>query len=373
MSMVVCVAGMHRSATSMITRMLSICGLYLGEEKELYPAQPDNPEGFWEHFEFHSINERILSAFHGAWDAPPKLPEGWERDPRLDPLREEAIRLIGHFKDHEHWGWKDPRNSITLAFWRDLIPNLKTLVPIRHPLDVALSLSKRGYSSDNFGLQLWQAYSAAVAENFDPKAMMFTHQTVYFENPAPELDRILGFCGLTASAEQKDKALSTISKGLRHSNSQLSDLFRSSVPTEIIAQYLEDCSRCGPNFHETFLTQLAAVSQLEAQRDAQIADLKRKLNIEHLSSAHKDEEVRRLQELIRTADERKAADLQQMQTAYEECLSDTRKSYEAQLFDAANKLESVQHELEAVKASRAWKIGSALTRAASAPKRILKK
>ncbi len=43
---IICVAGMHRSGTSMVARMLNLCGVHLGEQKELLPAASDNPEGF---------------------------------------------------------------------------------------------------------------------------------------------------------------------------------------------------------------------------------------------------------------------------------------------------------------------------------------
>ena len=36
--MTICIAGMHRSGTSMITRLLNLCGLYLGPKTELSPA-----------------------------------------------------------------------------------------------------------------------------------------------------------------------------------------------------------------------------------------------------------------------------------------------------------------------------------------------
>ena len=29
------------------------------------------------------------------------------------------------------WGWKDQRNSLTLPFWEDLLPGLKTVIVVR--------------------------------------------------------------------------------------------------------------------------------------------------------------------------------------------------------------------------------------------------
>jgi hypothetical protein len=43
--MPVCIAGMHCSGTSMVARLLNLCGLYLGPEGELLPSTPDSPGG----------------------------------------------------------------------------------------------------------------------------------------------------------------------------------------------------------------------------------------------------------------------------------------------------------------------------------------
>src|ERR1035441_7127714 len=90
---VVCIAGAHRSGTSMLTRLLHECGLFLGPESELMPAQTDNPDGFWEHLRFVALNDEVLNTLGGAWDLPPRLDEDFS-DARLDPLRMKAKQLI---------------------------------------------------------------------------------------------------------------------------------------------------------------------------------------------------------------------------------------------------------------------------------------
>src|SRR5436189_5594103 len=82
----VCIAGAHRSGTSMLTKLLHSCGLYQGPQNELMPAQADNPEDFWEHLGFVALNDELLHELGGAWDLPPKADENF-KDPRLDPLR----------------------------------------------------------------------------------------------------------------------------------------------------------------------------------------------------------------------------------------------------------------------------------------------
>jgi len=77
----------------MLAKLLHNCGLYLGPENQLMPAQADNPDGFWEHLGFVALNDKLLNELGGAWDLPPKPNENFKH-PRLDPLRMKARLLI---------------------------------------------------------------------------------------------------------------------------------------------------------------------------------------------------------------------------------------------------------------------------------------
>ncbi|MCK5222563.1 MAG: sulfotransferase, partial [Candidatus Aminicenantes bacterium] len=41
------------------------------------------------------------------------------------------------------WGWKDPRNTITLNIWREFFPDAKVIHIYRNPVDVAASMMNR--------------------------------------------------------------------------------------------------------------------------------------------------------------------------------------------------------------------------------------
>jgi hypothetical protein len=41
------------------------------------------------------------------------------------------------------WGWKDPRNSITLPVWLKLFPDARVIHIVRNGVDVAESLYRR--------------------------------------------------------------------------------------------------------------------------------------------------------------------------------------------------------------------------------------
>ena len=121
-AVIVCLAGMHRSGTSMAARLLNRCGLDLGDEGDLLPPRPDNPDGFWEHREFVAVNDAVLDALGGSWDVPPPDRPDWARDPVLLSAPSSRSRARGALPQWSTLGWKDPRNSLTLSLWRLLVP-----------------------------------------------------------------------------------------------------------------------------------------------------------------------------------------------------------------------------------------------------------
>ena len=183
----------------MLTRLLHACGLYLGPQEELMPAQTDNPDGFWEHLGFVALNDELLNALGGAWDLPPKREENFAHA-GLDPLRMKARLLIEKFDSAGLWGWKDPRNSLTLPFWQNLLPGMKTLIMVRNPLEVAHSMKERNGTSYSFGLRLWEIYNRRVIEAASEQGRLVTHYDLFFDDAERELRRIADFIGIPDAA-----------------------------------------------------------------------------------------------------------------------------------------------------------------------------
>ena len=218
----------------MLTRLLHACGLYLGEKNELMPPQADNPDGFWEHLGFVALNDELLNALGGAWDLPPKADETFMR-PELDPLRLKAQLLIEGFDSAQVWGWKDPRNSLTLPFWEDLLPGLKTLIIVRNPLEVAYSMRKRNGTSYAFGLRLWEIYNRRLIEVAGKRDRLFTHYDLFFENAEKELQRIGNFVGLPDAKIRS--AAELVATKRRHTHFTIDQLVDAGVSGEVVELY----------------------------------------------------------------------------------------------------------------------------------------
>jgi GT2 family glycosyltransferase/glycosyltransferase involved in cell wall biosynthesis len=198
------------------------------------PAQADNPDGFWEHLGFVALNEELLNELGGAWDLPPGPDEDFPHR-RLDPLRMKARLLIEGFDDASTWGWKDPRNSLTLRFWQELLPDLKTLLIVRNPLEVAYSMRERNGTSYSFGLRLWEIYNRRLIETAVKQHRLVTHYDAFFKDAESELRRIAHFAGLPDDNVKSAAAL--IKRRRRHTHFTLDQLIDARVSAEIIELY----------------------------------------------------------------------------------------------------------------------------------------
>jgi hypothetical protein len=199
----VCVLGMHRSGTSVITRMLNVLGVYLGPNERLMKPQEANPKGYWEHQMITDLNDAILTRLGGSCYEPPTFFPGWERAAELADLRRKARAVIHEdFATAECWGWKDPRTCLTLPFWQRLSPPTRYVVCLRNPVDVAHSLHRRDGFSGEKSTRLWLTYLAsALAHTAGHPRLLVFYEDVMRDWQA-ELRRLARFVGAPELAQE---------------------------------------------------------------------------------------------------------------------------------------------------------------------------
>ena len=207
----------------MITRLLNLCGLDLGPADELLGPEESNPSGHFENKGFHKINEALLSRLGGSWDNPPQFEKDWEHDPSLEPLIREARLVLRHFSNKILWGWKDPRTTVSLPFWKSLIPDLRFVICVRNPLEVANSLARRDRMPIQDGVYLWDRYMRAAIRDTEGHPRIFTFYEDFFENASAEIDRLVAFCSLRRP-EDPSPLFQAISCKLRNHISETADL-----------------------------------------------------------------------------------------------------------------------------------------------------
>src|SRR4051812_1867693 len=137
---------MHRSGTSATARLLGQAGLDLGPS--MMPERIDNPLGYYEDLAFYDLNVELLAA--GIGDDP-RLDPPWAFADRLDPSHLERLRpraeelLAARSARDDAWGFKDPRTTVLLDFYDELIPAARYVFVYRPPWDVVASLLRTQY------------------------------------------------------------------------------------------------------------------------------------------------------------------------------------------------------------------------------------
>lgn len=159
------ITGMHRSGTSLIASLLQSAGVDIG--KRLVGANESNAKGHFEDLEFCEFHQNVLRSQGISVD-------GWTLESSIQvqvQYLHKAKSIIKTKSLKPLWGWKDPRTTLFLDFWSQLIPNAKFIFVYRSPWDVIDSLYRRGdivfHTNPTLALQLWISYNKKVIKFFD--------------------------------------------------------------------------------------------------------------------------------------------------------------------------------------------------------------
>lgn len=147
----VIILGMHRSGTTLISKLIRASGIQMGKLRG-----GDTDESLF----FQNLNNGIFRLCKASWDEPLVLQEKLSDDIILNAITKTMIdectskRTSMYFKRKDRsrksmfsinfrWGWKDPRTVYTLPIWLKLFPDAKIVYIHRNGIDVANSLFLR--------------------------------------------------------------------------------------------------------------------------------------------------------------------------------------------------------------------------------------
>ena len=153
---------MHRSGTSALTRIFNLLGADL--PKDLISADDTQPKGYWESDDIVTIDNKVLAAAGSYWDDWKPVSHAWLKSPECQYSygRELTKILERNFENSRLFVIKDPRICRIVPFWlealRDFKAEVKAIIPIRSPMEVAASLKARdGFSAEKSYL-MWLRY-----------------------------------------------------------------------------------------------------------------------------------------------------------------------------------------------------------------------
>lgn len=241
----IAVLGMHRSGTSTLTRGLNLLGVYLGEGKDLTPPDRYNREGYWERRDLYHLQNRLLTTLQRSWDTVLPLPDRWQDAAEVQPFRDELVALIRQkFAGVSLWGWKDPRSTLLIDLWKDILVELGTelavVFAVRNPLDVARSLQNRDGIPCDKGFGIWFNYNITALRAIANLPTAFLSYDRFLANWEPELRSCAHSLDIDwphDDSELKATLNAFIRPDLRHSCSTLEDLQNAGAPQPVVQLY----------------------------------------------------------------------------------------------------------------------------------------
>ncbi len=141
---IIFVLGMHRSGTSLVTKLLNLYGAAL--PKTLMAAGPNNPLGYFESTKIFEAHQRLFEGARTDWDQTRRLPAAWHGSPTGKYWVETMAEIVcEEFGDAPALVVKDPRISRLVPFWEEVAARLSLqpcyVIMLRNPLEVAASLA----------------------------------------------------------------------------------------------------------------------------------------------------------------------------------------------------------------------------------------
>lgn len=224
-----------RCGSSLAMKLLQLLGVYLGEDCDMVAADQHNRRGYWEHKELKGINDELLRRFGGNVSAPPDFPPRWEDAGFLNDLYARAEGCLAkHFSSRPIWAWKDPRTALLLPFWQRVVNELRYLLLLRNPLEMAASQERWGNWPVRRGVSRWihhttQAVNATAGQ---PRLVVFFEDIL--ADPIGQVRRMAGFIGVPHRLQDPDLRRSVeqvVDTGLCHHHAGERELFSSKSVT----------------------------------------------------------------------------------------------------------------------------------------------
>ncbi len=197
------ILGMHRSGTSALAGTLSLLDVYVGSD--LMKADSLNEKGYFENNFLYKENEKILSLMKSSWD---DLFINDEKIKIVENNFDLKDTIKNEFNYANYFIIKDPRLVYVFPLYEKVFKtldiDLKVVIPIRDPLEVALSLKKRNHFSLEKGMLLW-AYYVLLAEKYSRTCnRIFLEYKKLLEDPLACLSRLQEELSITFPKNPED-------------------------------------------------------------------------------------------------------------------------------------------------------------------------
>jgi hypothetical protein len=227
---IIVVLGMHRSGTSLLTNLLNILGVDLGED--LLAGDRGNEMGYWENESIYRTQDDLLNDLARDWgDCGLAYPFAidWKRLPELQSYKEKLISIVrAEIAAAEGiWGFKDPRTCRLLPLWKQIFAELELeplyVLAVRDPAVVADSLLKRDGLDPLHAELIWLLHNLDAIRDAGQDLRIVVEYDRWFTAPREQALAVAKALDLPWPADDSDlieRLTNTIRSDLRRSKAR---------------------------------------------------------------------------------------------------------------------------------------------------------
>jgi hypothetical protein len=135
--------------------------------------------------------------------------------------------VTADFDTQPLWGWKDPRTSLTLPFWQEVVGPMRYVVCLRNPAAVAASLRSRNQMSREYAEWLWLTHLRSILDHTSGQLRMFVSYEDILKDWPRELSRLAAYVGRPERARDprvQEAVSDFLETDLCHHRNEMSDL-----------------------------------------------------------------------------------------------------------------------------------------------------
>lgn len=233
------VLGMHRSSTSLTTGLLSSYGIYVGPSEDLWAADVNNQQGYFENKYVVLLNDKILYEHGLHWAMLPKHNNIIKDTQYKNEIDNIISNIIKKSQKEQDILIKDPRMCLLELIWREefikfsLDENI--IFIFRHPFEVAQSLLIRDNINFSYALKLWFYYNFSILNlihNNNIPVLAIRYED-YFTSKEKQLEKLEKFIDYKEKTNDTEKIINIT---LRHNSVQN---LKQSLNTELEYMVLE--------------------------------------------------------------------------------------------------------------------------------------
>ena len=246
------VAGMHRTGTSAMTRVLGLRGIDL--PRQLTPSVTNNNDlGFWESAPINDAHDRFLASVGSAWDDVSPIPRSVFSSTKAQEFVDELEGILrDEYGSSTLFVVKDPRLCRLIPMWVAALERLAArpsfVITTRNPLEVAGSLRARDGFSATKSFLLWLRHvldAERDSRGFPRVFVSYEHLLRDWVSATDRIARELHLFWPRSDHEAHLQIEEFLSSALRHHSFDYSELRARSDVTEWVKQVFEAVSRAG--------------------------------------------------------------------------------------------------------------------------------